>query len=72
MKSALTATAATPLVSPAAEATIGRAAAFREWTRVLREEHERALVATAGANEQRSHQPAVRLLYVPASPDALH
>ena len=45
--------------------TMRHATAFLRAVRIILEEHRRALVATAGANEQRSHSPAVRALYVP-------
>jgi hypothetical protein len=48
------------------------AAAFTRGAKLLVEERELALVACARANEPRSHLPAVRLLYVPMPPRAVH
>jgi hypothetical protein len=66
--------ASTP-ITPVSAIPIDRlrlASAFHEWMSVLREEYEVALVATSGANAQRRHHAAVRLLYVPAAPDKVH
>jgi hypothetical protein len=47
-------------------------AAFTRGVKLLVEERELALIACARANEPRSHLPAVRLLYVPMVPRAVH
>jgi hypothetical protein len=49
-----------------------RAAHFVRGLTMIVEEHRRALVATARANEQRSHSPAVRALYLAAVPGEAH